>query len=49
MSNEFRNAIQAVFAHGEEEARELIKLLTPEEVEAGLAAVKAYEKLVLNV
>ncbi len=43
MSKYFIEAISAVFAHNEEEAKELIRLLTPEEVAAGMIAIKKYE------
>ncbi len=41
MSKELRESIQALFAHGEKEAREILKLVTPEELDECLQAVKA--------
>ncbi len=50
MNKNLEQSIKALFAHNnEEQAREILKLVNPAELRECLAAVKVYEKLVLNV
>ncbi len=43
MSKELEQSIRSLFAHGTEEAKEILKLVTPSELDECLAAVKKYE------
>ncbi len=49
MNKNLEQSIKSLFAHNEEEARKTLELVNPAELRECLAAVKVYEKLVLNV